>query len=107
RERRHDVPRQACAGGCIAVTRLHDVGDHGLDLKRLTTLDLSRNVDERAGHQIPSTQAASVTTTSADADQKVPSLISAIAVSVWLSARRMRVAIFALPARGPRWTAMT
>ena len=45
-----------------------------------------------------------MTITSAEADQKVPSLISAMAVTVWVSARRMRVETLALPARGPRWT---
>src|ERR1035438_10213124 len=54
-----------------------------------------------------STQAAMVTITSAVADQNVPSLISAMAITVWVSARRKRVEIFALPARGPRWTEMT
>ena len=48
-----------------------------------------------------------VTIKSAVADQNVPSLISAIAVTVWVSARRKRVEILALPARGPRWTAIT
>ena len=56
---------------------------------------------------MPSTQAASVTITSADADQNVPSLISAMAVTIWESARRKRVENFALPARGPRCTEIT
>ena len=50
------------------------------------------NIDERAGHQsVASTQAASVTITSAMSDQNEPSLISAMATTFCASASRMRV----------------
>src|SRR5262249_61271299 len=75
------------------------------DLDHLTALGAWRHIDERACHgQSPSTQAASVTTTSASSDQNEPSLISAIAITVWVSASRMRLDTAALPARGPSRT---
>ena len=43
-----------------------------------------------------------VTMTSTLSDQKLPSLISAMATTFCESARRMRVETAALPARGPR-----
>src|SRR5262245_34963203 len=103
-----DVARQHIAGAVGAVAGLHHMGDQRLDLDDVAALGLGRNVDERAGHgQIPSRQAASVTTTSASSDQNEPSLSSATAITFCESASRMRVEMLALPARGPRWTLTT
>ena len=46
-----------------------------------------------------------VTTVGAEPNQKVPSLISATATSVWVSASLTRVATLARPARGPSFIA--
>ena len=54
-------------------------------------LRLGRNVDEGAGHQLYSRQAAMVTITSTVSDHSEPSLISAMATTFCESASRMRV----------------
>src|SRR6266446_9611282 len=97
-----DVARDRDPELGAAIAGLHHVRDQGLDLDDLAALGPGRHVDQRTGHQASSRQAASVTTTAARADQNEPSLSSAIATTVWVSARRMRVATVARPARGPR-----
>src|SRR3954452_25291432 len=54
-----------------------------------------------------SRQAPSVMMTLVEADQNEPSLNSAIATTVCVSERRMRVDTLARPARGPRCMLMT
>src|ERR1700712_1808937 len=82
--------------------------DQRLDRDDLAALGFRRNVDQGAGHQLTSSrQAPSVMITVALSDQKVPSLISAMAVTSCVSARRMRVAMLARPARGPIWMLIT
>src|SRR5262245_27267622 len=97
-----DVARNRLAHVVVAIAGLHLVLDQRLDDDDLAFLGLRRNVDECACHQGRSSrQAAIVTITSTSSVQNVPSLISAIAISFCESASRMRVAIFACPARGP------
>src|ERR1700730_12047939 len=101
-ELRDDVARDRLAHVVVTVAGLHDVRDQRLDLDGLPALGLGRHIDEGAGHVRSSRQAASVTMTSAEADQNERSLSSAIATMVWVSARRKRVVIRPRPARGPR-----
>src|SRR5258708_36125101 len=97
-----DVAWNDPASRGAAITGLHDVRHQRLDLDDLAALRAWRNVDQGGGHQITSSvQAASVTTTSTLADQNEPSDRCAMATIFWLSARRMRVEIWARPARGP------
>src|SRR5450432_3583358 len=78
--------------------------DQGLDLDHLTACGLRRDIDERACHHLlSSVQAAMVTMTSTLSDQNEPSESSAIAITLCVSASRMRVEMLARPARGPRW----
>ena len=80
------------ADGAVAEAGLHRVRDQRLDRDDLAALGLGRNVDEGAGHQIRSSrQAPSVMMTSARSDQNEPSDSSAIAMTVCVSASRMRV----------------
>ena len=66
-------------------------------------LGLGRHFDQGAGHQSGSSrQAPSVMTTSTLSDQNEPSDISAIAVTVCVSERRMRVAMAARPGARPK-----
>src|SRR5438874_10701769 len=97
-----DVARDHIAAGAHAEPRLHLVLDQRFDLDDLAALDFGRHVDERARHHRFSTQAANVTITFTLSVQDDPSLSSAIAVTVWVSASRMRVLRLARPARGPR-----
>src|SRR5262249_1247494 len=99
-----DVARDDLAVLRAPEAGLHRVLSERLDLDDLAALRARRHGDYGARHQISpsSRQAESVTTTSAASDQKEPSLIWAIAVTVWVSARRTRVAKLARPARGPR-----
>src|SRR5690349_7654845 len=78
-----DVARDRLAVGVVAVAGLHRVRDQRFDLDHLAALVLGRHVDERLGHGVSSTQAASVTIMSALADQNEPSLSSAIAITFW------------------------
>src|SRR5580658_3702072 len=103
-----DVARDRLADVVAPESGFHEVRDQRLDLDHLAALGLRRHVDEGARHQSRfSRQACSVTITSAEADQNVSSLSSAIATIVCVSARRKRVDILARPARGPRWTLIT
>src|SRR5262249_35051864 len=86
-----DVARDSDAGLVAPVSGFHDMRDQRLDLDHLTALRLGRNVDEGAGHQLYSRQAAMVTITSTLSDHSEPSLSSAMASTFWESARRMRV----------------
>src|SRR3981081_140264 len=97
-----DVARDRLAHVVVAIAGLHDVRDQRLDLDGLPALGLGRHIDEGARHDRSSRQAASVTITSAEADQNEPSLSSAIATMVCVSARRKRVVMRPRPARGPR-----
>src|ERR1043165_8467375 len=108
-KRRDDVARDHPAVGAVAEAGLHHLRDQRLDLDHLAAPRLLRHVDEgaRAHGCRSSRQAASVTTTSCVSDQNVPSDISAMAVIFCVSARRMRVAISAFPARGPNRTLIT
>src|SRR6185312_6518899 len=108
-ERRNDVARNQLADVVVPEAGLHDVRDQRLDRDDLAALGLLRNIDQGACHQIrlSSRQAPSVMITSTWSDQNEPSDISQIAVTVWVSASRTRVAISALPARGPSLTLMT
>src|SRR3981081_4299180 len=97
-----DVARDRLAHVVVAVAGLHDVRDQRLDLDGLPALGLGRHIDEGAGHDKSSRQAASVTMPPAEADRNEPSLSSAIATMVCVSARRKRVVMRPRPARGPR-----
>src|SRR5262249_4152636 len=91
-----------------AKAGLHGVRNQRLDLDDLAALGLGGDIDEGARHdQVPSRQAARVTTTSTSSDQNEPSLICATATTLCVSARRMRVDTLARPARGPSCTLMT
>src|SRR5215471_11012138 len=84
------------------------VGDQSLDLNDLTPLGGGWHLDQSARHQgRSSTQAASVTITSAVPLQKDPSLVSAMAMSCCESFSLIRVDNVALPARGPSLTEIT
>src|SRR3954468_11156611 len=86
----------------MAEAGLHDVRHQRLDLDDVAAFRLFRDVDQHRAHQITSSvQAASVTTTSALADQNEPSDSLAIATIFCESARRMRVETCARPARAP------
>src|SRR5262249_46007224 len=102
-----DVARDDGAVAADAEPGLHLVLDQRLDLDDLVALGLGRDIDQGACHHSTSTQAARVTITSWLVLQNVPSLSSAIAVIVWVSARRMRVEKLGRPARGPRRTPRT
>src|SRR5215813_13231569 len=107
-EGRDDVARDRLADIVMPEAGFHDVRDQRLDLDGLAAGGFGRHVDQGAGHQSKlSRQAARVTMTSAEADQNEPSLISATAMTVCVSARRKRVEILARPARGPRCTLIT
>src|SRR5262249_40072823 len=107
-EARDDVAWDRLADVVVTEAGLHDVRDQRLDLDHLAAFCLLRHVDEGAGHQSKlSRQAARVTMTSADVDQNEPSLSSATATMVCVSARRKRVEILARPARWPRWALIT
>src|SRR5262249_775759 len=102
-----DVARNDLAHVVDAKPGLHLVLDQGLDLDDLPALGLGRNVDEGACHHSVSRQAGKVTITCTLSLQNEPSLSSAMAVTVWLSASRMRVLKVARPARGPNFTPTT
>src|SRR5262249_4627711 len=102
-EQRDDIPRDRGGAGAHPETALHRMRYQRLDLDDLAALCLGRNVDQRARHRTrSSTQAASVTTTSALSVQNDPSLISTRAVTCCESASLMRVDSRARPALGPR-----
>src|SRR5262249_19054366 len=107
-EQRDDVARDWGGVGTHPETALHRMRDQRLDLDDLAALCLGRDVDQRACHRTrSSTQAASVTTTSALSVHNEPSLISARAVTCCESASLMRVDKRARPARGPSLTETT
>ena len=98
----NDITRVSLAGTVATKARFHDMRYQGLDLDNIAAFGGLRNVDQRTRHHRFSKQAASVTTTSAEADQNEPSLISAMATMVCVSARRKRVVSLARPDRGPK-----
>src|SRR5262249_32583905 len=102
-----DVTRDGGGGPASAISGLPRGGDQGLDLGDFTPTGALWGVVERGGHPAASRQAASVTTTSARSDQNEPSESSQIAITVCVSARRIRVETLARPARGPRWKLTT
>src|SRR5262245_46703817 len=102
-----DVAGDRGADLAPAVPGLHGMRDQGLDLDDLTAPGPRGHIDQGGHGYVSSRQAARVTTTSARWDQNDPSLSSAMATTVCVSARRMRVDTRARPARGPRRTVTT
>src|SRR5262249_49745890 len=102
-----DVTRNGGAELGSTIAGLPRGGEQRLDLDDFTATGALWDVDERVGHHASSRQAASVTTTSARSDQNEPSESSQIAITVCVSARRIRVETLARPARGPRWKLTT
>src|SRR4051812_28770561 len=103
-----DVARDHRAVRTDAVAGLHWVRDQRLDLDRGAAPGLRRHANhDPCTHCRSSTQAASVTITSALPLQNEPSLISAIATTCCESASLMRVATRARPARGPSASEIT
>src|SRR5216684_1641469 len=96
-----DVARNDPAVGAGPEARLHRMQDQRLDLDDLARLGGLGRIDEDVGHVTSSMQAARVTITSALALKNSPELVSAMATIFWESASLMRVAITALPLRGP------
>src|SRR5262245_30503357 len=92
-----DVARNGGAELASAIAGLHWVGDQRLDLDDFTATGALRNVDEGVRHHASSKHAARVTTTSARSDQNEPSESSEIAITVCVSASRMRVETLARP----------
>src|SRR5277367_5383940 len=73
-EARDDVAWDQIADSRAAIAGFHDVRHHRLHFDDLAAFRLGGYVDQRGGHQITSSvHAASVTTTSALADQNEPS----------------------------------
>src|SRR5262249_54208712 len=107
-EARDDVARHCLARVREAEARLHDMRDERLDLDDRAAFGLGRSVDERPCHQRTSSRhAPAVTMTLMRSDQNVPSDISAMASTVCVSRRRMRVEMLARPARGPSTALIT
>src|SRR5262249_35226027 len=97
-----DVARHRLARIVGAKTGLHIVRDQRFYLDDFAAVGLCPRIDEGTPHgHAPSRQAASVTMTSASADQNEPSRICAMAMTFCESARRMRVDTVARPERGP------
>src|SRR5262249_24928714 len=109
REAGHDVPRHELTQLRAAESRFHRVLRERPDLQQLALLRALRNGHDHAGHQMSpsSRQAERITTTETVSDQKLPSLISAMATARPESAMRARVETRARPARGASRASIT
>src|SRR6185436_7942734 len=108
-EARDDVARHELAALGAAEAALHHVPGERADFDDLAALRACRHVDDDARDQInPSSRhAESVTTTEVVSDQKEPSDICAMAMTLPVSAMRARVEKRAFPERGPRCAPIT
>src|SRR5262245_17420827 len=116
RELVDDLARNRLAILVLALTRLHDVGQQGLDLDDLALFRFFRNFEPRlfchdclpvlsSSAQPP--QPPMVTFTSFWLVKNSPLLVFATAMMFWVVARRIRVDASALPANGDKWKVAT